>query len=88
MILWKQTGLKIEICIGDSEDETGNPNYAPIAHNRFLTGGCEKMEQQNSEKIRRQTAHILHSKCVGETAGRRGDNIIRYDTIQYNTIQW
>ena len=44
------------------------------------------MEQQNSEKIRRQTAHILYSKCVGETAGRRGDNIIRYDTIQYNTM--
>lgn len=47
------------------------------------------MEQQNSEKIRRQTAHILYSKCVGETAGRRGDNTIRYDTIntiQYNTM--
>ena len=51
-----------------------------------MTGECEKMEQQNSEKIRRQIAHILYSKCVGETAGRRGDNTIRYDTIQYNTM--
>ena len=80
MILWKQTGLKIEICIGDSEDETGNPNYAPIAHNRFLTGGCEKMEQQNSEKYegRQLISYIVN--VSGRLQG--GGETIQYDTIQ------